>query len=54
MSLADFKTLVNGHLDNTDWKYEVNQDCGAGLGLANHPIRVIGPTRVEANGLGGL
>jgi hypothetical protein len=54
LSIADFKTLVNHHLDNTDWKYEGNQDGnmldarGFG-GAASHPIRVLGPTRVEAN-----
>jgi hypothetical protein len=59
LSIADFKTLVNHHLDNTDWKYEGSQDGpmvdarGFG-GVTSHPIRVMGPTRVEANRLGEM
>jgi hypothetical protein len=56
LSLADFKALVNHHLDTTEWRYTLNRD-GTAVGASgvigahqfeNHPIRVVGPVRDQA------
>jgi hypothetical protein len=59
LSITDFKTLVNHHLDTTEWRYAQNSDDmmdvrGATTGgrMASHPIKVLGPTRGAVSGLG--
>jgi hypothetical protein len=59
LSITDFKTLVNHHVDTTEWKYAQNGDGmmdvrGGATGgrMASHPIKVLGPTRGAALGQG--
>ena len=59
LSITDFKTLVNHHLDTTGWKYAQDGDDmmdvrGGETGgrMASHPIKVLGPTRGSAFGQG--
>jgi len=57
LSITDFKTLVNHHLDTTEWRYAQNSgdmmDMRGGVTggqMANHPIKVLGPARGVALG----
>jgi len=56
LPLAEFKALVNHHLNTTEWRYATNQNTGAGpmdpldgghWQMDNHPIQILGSSWPE-------